>query len=223
MPGGAFAIIAPFLLLGAVSLVLLLNWQSIPARFPTHWDIDGRANGWSVRSPLGVFGPVLIAFGVLSLIAGMMVVQGFIAEPAPPGSALERKNRTLQTIPLIVMWIVAGTVSPVALTPLILSNGKFPIPLPVMMLIPIGGVAAALWVAARAKLAAGGPTVDGAPDEFWKWGQIYYNPADPSIMVEKRIGIGYTFNFARWQSWLLTAGIVAVPVAIVFLVRRFAR
>ncbi|MEG0296525.1 MAG: DUF5808 domain-containing protein [Clostridium sp.] len=36
-------------------------------------------------------------------------------------------------------------------------------------------------------------------DECWKWGMFYYNPNDPSAMIEKRSGVGYTLNFAnKW-------------------------
>jgi uncharacterized membrane protein len=34
-------------------------------------------------------------------------------------------------------------------------------------------------------------------DEFWKWGIMYNNPNDPTIWVEKRVGIGWTLNFAH--------------------------
>jgi hypothetical protein len=44
---------------------------------------------------------------------------------------------------------------------------------------------------------------DGTPDECWKLGQIYYNPNDPALLVEKRFGVGYTINFGNRASWLL--------------------
>lgn len=34
-------------------------------------------------------------------------------------------------------------------------------------------------------------------DDLYKLGLFYYNPNDPAIMVEKRVGIGYDFNYAR--------------------------
>jgi uncharacterized membrane protein len=50
-------------------------------------------------------------------------------------------------------------------------------------------------------------------DEFWKWGIIYFNPSDPSIWIEKRIGIGWTLNFAHKESWFIMMMILAIPVA----------
>lgn len=37
-------------------------------------------------------------------------------------------------------------------------------------------------------------------DSFYKLGLFYYNPNDPAIMVEKRVGIGYDFNYATWPA-----------------------
>ena len=52
------------------------------------------------------------------------------------------------------------------------------------------------------------------PDEedHWKFGLIYFNKEDPSVFVERRFGIGSTFNLARWQAWLFIGGLVLFTV-----------
>ncbi len=45
----------------------------------------------------------------------------------------------------------------------------------------------------------------------WKLGIIYYNPSDPRTFVSKRVGIGWTLNFAQPLSYL-------VPIAVILLV-----
>ena len=45
-------------------------------------------------------------------------------------------------------------------------------------------------------------------DEYWKWGFLYYNKADPAYFVEKRFGIGMTVNWARWQAWAFLGGLI---------------
>jgi uncharacterized membrane protein len=45
-----------------------------------------------------------------------------------------------------------------------------------------------------------------------KAGFIYWNPDDPSILIPKRFGFGYTFNMANRWSWLAIIGIIAVAV-----------
>ena len=56
-----------------------------------------------------------------------------------------------------------------------------------------------------------GPAGDRTPDACWKLGLIYFNPADPAFLVEKRFGIGYTMNFGNPWSWALLA-VVILPV-----------
>ncbi|MBN2878268.1 MAG: hypothetical protein JXN65_01435 [Clostridia bacterium] len=54
-------------------------------------------------------------------------------------------------------------------------------------------------------------------DAFWKLGMFYYNKEDPAVFVERRFSPGWTTNWARWQSWLIVFGILAmVAVSLYF-------
>ncbi|TSB47448.1 DUF1648 domain-containing protein [Alkalicoccobacillus porphyridii] len=52
-------------------------------------------------------------------------------------------------------------------------------------------------------------SVDRDDDRYWKLGQIYFNPSDPALFLEKRFGVGWTVNFARPTAWILIIGIIA--------------
>ncbi|HEV7139458.1 MAG TPA: DUF5808 domain-containing protein [Steroidobacteraceae bacterium] len=41
---------------------------------------------------------------------------------------------------------------------------------------------------------------------------VYFNRADPAFLVEKRFGVGYSFNFAHPVAWTLLALVVAIAV-----------
>ncbi len=41
---------------------------------------------------------------------------------------------------------------------------------------------------------------------------FYYNPDDPAIFVSKRVGIGYTMNFANKVAWLVMLGILLMAL-----------
>ncbi len=45
-------------------------------------------------------------------------------------------------------------------------------------------------------------------DDKWILGSIYYNKNDPAWMVEKRIGVGWTVNFAQPKSWIVIGGLI---------------
>ncbi len=50
-------------------------------------------------------------------------------------------------------------------------------------------------------------------DRYWKLGCLYYNPDDPSLMVEKRFGIGWTMNMARPAAWVILAVLLVMLAA----------
>ena len=54
-------------------------------------------------------------------------------------------------------------------------------------------------------------------DENWVWGMFYFNRNDPAFMIEKRVGIGYTVNFANKKSWGLFGFIILFVILISFL------
>lgn len=49
-------------------------------------------------------------------------------------------------------------------------------------------------------------------DSHWKLGIFYYNPADQSFFVEKRIGVGWTLNFANPKSYIFILVIIAIVI-----------
>jgi uncharacterized membrane protein len=56
---------------------------------------------------------------------------------------------------------------------------------------------------------------DATPDYAWKaGGLLYFNPRDPAIWVEKRIGFGYTLNMGNPRAWLLIAGMMLAPMIV---------
>jgi uncharacterized membrane protein len=43
-------------------------------------------------------------------------------------------------------------------------------------------------------------------------GLLYFNPRDPAMWVENRVGAGYTLNVGNWRAWLLMIGIMLAPM-----------
>jgi uncharacterized membrane protein len=61
--------------------------------------------------------------------------------------------------------------------------------------------------------------IEKEDDRFWKLGMIYYNPNDPAIFIGKRVGMGWSLNHARWQSWIIYVGILTFVVISILLGR----
>ena len=50
-------------------------------------------------------------------------------------------------------------------------------------------------------------------DDRWIWGMFYYNPNDSHLMLNARVGVNATFNFARRPAQVLTALFLALLLA----------
>lgn len=61
----------------------------------------------------------------------------------------------------------------------------------------------------------GRDVIDKDDDHLWKLGVLYFNPKDPSVFISKRVGIGWTLNYARWQSWMFFVVLAAVIIIVV--------
>lgn len=52
----------------------------------------------------------------------------------------------------------------------------------------------------------------------WHYNLFYSNRVDPRLIVPKRTGGGYTFNFGRFLSWLLVGSGLMLLIALVIIV-----
>jgi uncharacterized membrane protein len=188
--------IGPFLVILAAAMLLYLNWDSIPARFPVHWRASGQPNRWVTRTPKGVYGG--LAFGA-ELAACIWTM----------GLACWYGARRSRARPVVLGFTIAGEY--------IMGLLFAAIAVQPLLRIPIWAIVAGLlaflipMVAVSVnKLNQPGDPLEPTPDECWRGGILYYNPDDAALFVEKREGLGYTFNFANRWAWALLGGLALV-------------
>jgi len=51
--------------------------------------------------------------------------------------------------------------------------------------------------------------------KYWRAGVIYNNPNDPNIWVKKRVGLGWTLNFAHSASYFIIGFFLVVSAGVV--------
>jgi uncharacterized membrane protein len=234
LPGGWLVQAGPFLMLGAMAVYLRMHWSEIPARFVVHWGIDGRPNGWATRSAGGVFFPLILGAAICLLfivinvaISGARSVRGDLTDIES-----EDKFRGVLLLTLAGMeYFMAILFSAIALMPLRQRPDAAPpvaaIVVPIFALIGFSTVL--LFRAARkrnlaaeaaaARRAPGTPPMgDQTLDQYWRvGGLIYMNPDDPALLVEKRFGIGYTFNFGNPRAWITLGATLAFIIGALLL------
>ncbi len=63
------------------------------------------------------------------------------------------------------------------------------------------------------------PLTNGLADNaHWVWGVFFVNKNDPSIMVEKRFGIGYTFNYGNRSAILILVSFLVLCLGLTALI-----
>jgi len=145
-----------------------------------------------------------------------------IAVDGPAAVAEQRYRRVNVLVPVLVGYGVAIQLSFVTVASIPgfgdgLSEGAGFVMLP-LMLVNLGvtfwmfrvgqGGQRAVAPAARQEVRG-----DATPDHAWKLaGLWYFNPRDPAMWVENRIGVGYTLNIGNWRAWLLMIGMMLVPM-----------
>jgi uncharacterized membrane protein len=230
IPGGWLAACMPYVLIGAAAAYLWIHWQQIPLRFPVHWGLDGLPDRWAARSLRSVYLPLLSTVAALIpltlLLYGITYWLRSIQTSGLPGVRESIFRRTASLILLAAEYLISLQASWIALHPLFPGfrltgpAGLGTLLLPLLVLIVL--------VVTLARLGQGGsrlppaeqqqtsmrPIGDRIEDRHWLLGVIYFNPADPAVVVEKRFGIGYTLNFARPMAWTIILLAVLLPVAL---------
>lgn len=198
-PRALWFAIGPFIFFACTALFLHAHWSAIPDKFPVHWAADGSPNGWSFKSIKGVYGPLLFAAEICLVLVTFACASWFGARRSTARNGILSVMVAVEyslaiifgaLVPLQALYAVPGWVTIVfALAPM-----------PLLI----------AYIMKKASEPSGPP--EQTPIECWKAGMFYYNPADPVVMVEKRTGFGYTFNFANPWSWALMIVLALVVV-----------
>jgi uncharacterized membrane protein len=221
LPGGWLAQLGPFAILLAGAVYLYLHWDAIPARFPVHWGLGGQPDRWSVRTPMGVYAPILT--GAL-LLTGLGATAFGILHSSR--SASVRASQSLKqdfahrvaAFVLVVEYFLALCFCFAGLLPL---AGATPLLVAAFLMLPALLFLIAWLNKGHASFENGpltltaAPVGDGTLDKYWKLGVFYCNPDDAALFVEKRFGVGYTVNFGHVSAWIIMALVLLLPLVLV--------
>ncbi len=206
-PGGAWAPLLPLVSSALLALWASRHWTQLPERIPVHIGLHG-VNRWVPRTMAGVYGFI----GTQAALCMVLVASAWGVlhwsrrlSGIPADAARDRQVRQLNvhlllaTAYFLAAWAWIALLKPAAAG--------------------LAGVGILLLVAIyyfhlirvnrNIPAAAGG---DRTPNACWKLGIFYFNPADPSVFVLKRFGIGYTLNFGNRWGWAVLGVIIIAAV-----------
>ena len=208
----------------------MVSYEAMPDHVPTHFGISGAADGWSEKSVVSVMlAPTmnLVLCPFLALMALLTARAKRSVRGGTGGHSLEAQNAfrgatanllsgtALFTCALMTYLSVQSIRVGLGEIPS-LGSGVWWITGGMLVFLLGGGI----WIIARygqggalmEQGSADAPLTNGIADNsHWVWGVFYVNKNDPSIMVEKRFGVGYTINFGnRWAVLLMVAFLVLI-------------
>ncbi|MFI9048281.1 DUF1648 domain-containing protein [Streptomyces sp. NPDC053427] len=219
------------LVIAGTAVTGVLVYPSVPERLAVHFNTSGYADQYATKSIGSVFSLVFAQVGVSALL---VVVSWFSfrarpeLDPARPADSARRHRRFSVRAVISVLLLAAcadlsmgvgawsmwrvGRLSPaLVLLPLLLG-------LAIVVGIAIRTGQAGSRLPAAAGDGAAEPdtgVVQREDDRYWRGaGSLYVNRADPSLLVQKRSGFGWTFNFGNPRALLLCALLVGVPLVL---------
>jgi uncharacterized membrane protein len=200
------------------------HYPALPDSVPTHFGPSGRPDAWRAKSFFTVMLlPImtLVLGTVLGGVAWLTAHAKRALRRSDEGASLDAQMRFRRAMTrylcgiamlvigmLTVMSIQSIRVAMGAIEGLSALTGVFGIAVAVLA---VGGT---IYLALRygqggarlERARADTPLTDGLADNrHWVLGAFYVNREDPSFLVERRFGFGYTLNFGNWKAVALLA------------------
>lgn len=210
----------PLVVIAATAIYLIPLYAQAPATIPLHWNAANVADRFAAKTVGSFFLMVWTQLALYLLLTFLMVLA--VQAKALPGAASLRFRRVLLRllfalkVYLILILGVVGALTGYAAT----YNTAPPIQIAFVTVgLTLLVLVAVLVVAIRtgqggSRLSGNGFTAtDRLADQYWKWGAIYINRADPSIFLERRFGFGWTLNFGNPWSYVVLA-VILLPAGI---------
>ncbi|MBI4916598.1 MAG: DUF1648 domain-containing protein [Acidobacteria bacterium] len=208
-------------------------YDALPASVPIHFDITGEPDAWRPKSI-----PTVMLLPAMALVLGIGLgglawltanaKRGLRRFDQGASLAAQMRFRTAMTRFLsgtALLTSVMLTAMSVSIIRVGLGRapalGRWEMALAgVLVLWAIGGT---VYLSVRygqggsrlENANAATPLTNGIADNRnWVLGMFYVNRNDPSILVERRFGLGYTLNFGNWKAAALFAAFTAAIVVL---------
>ena len=211
----------------ATVVIGVVRYPSLPAVIPAHYAANGTVNRTMSTTPLHAFVPVLVQIALTVLLyacAALAIRSAARVDPADPeGSA--RQNRILVAVRSRALLCLAAFID-LALSfvatriwgALPTTNATMVLLVELSLLVGVLGYVAATAVPprrrARVSTVANGQFVARDEDEHWYLGFIYVNREDATLLVPRRLGVGWTLNLGQPATWAVLGALVVLLVAL---------
>ncbi|MEE6257363.1 DUF1648 domain-containing protein [Plantactinospora sonchi] len=226
----AWTLPALLTLLGTLAVGIVL-YPDMPARIPMR-TTGLEVHAWQPKSPWVVGLPVTIGLFTTALVIGLLAWSyrsRADLEPSAPVRSAAQHRLFLQRIGRALLLFTAGMNAAMLFAFVPIWQGRTPGVAAMTGLMLVCLLSTAYLIIVGVRTGQGGSRIladeqgterpDAAhfdDDRYWRFvGLCYVNREDPAILVQKRVGLGWTFNFGNPRSYLVLAGILVITALIV--------
>ncbi|WP_019413007.1 DUF1648 domain-containing protein [Paenisporosarcina sp. TG20] len=226
--------ILPMLVPITLGIYGLTQYETLPGQIPIHWGPDGEADGFAEKSWFSVSSLPLMTL----VLQGMLLFFNSAMKQSGSKIQVQQKKRSreqqlafrkysswLLFVVTISVTLLMGYLQLTIIAPEIMSSGvtlAFTIGFLIVILgsvlyytVIVGQSGTRISITTHEINQKG--VIDADDDKYWKMGLIYINKDDPSILVEKRFGIGWTVNMGHKGSWIFL-GLLFGTIALIAIV-----
>lgn len=225
------AFLLPMFITSGLIFYTLIHYGSMPRQIPVHWGPDG-PDRFTEKTVFTSISLLLVLFVLQIMFLALNWARKTSGAKIGASQKLQSRERELASRKygswLLFISTVAATLLMGTLQLSIIHSGLGSTLLYMalivgFLIVVLGGTAYyAFKVAKSGSFAEEEQTepgvIDADRDKYWKAGIFYINREDPSVMVEKRFGIGWTINFGNPKSWLYILLPLAALLLIAFMV-----
>jgi len=211
--------IIPMIITLGLGILGLSQYDTLPNQIPIHWGPSGEADAfaeksWGTVNALPIM--TLIIQGMLLFFNGAMKQSGAKIQVRHKKRSREQQlafrkySSWLLFVVTITVTLLMGYLQLTIIYPEIMSTSLtlgFTVGFLVVILgsvlyytIKVGQSGTRIAVSEQDVNPEN--VIDMDDDQYWKFGLFYVNKNDPSILVEKRFGIGWTVNMGHKGSWI---------------------
>lgn len=214
-------------------VIAFVFYDKLPMKIPVHWDLNGNVNRWINKSYLSVLQMSIVELFMTAFMFGTYKIIGRSKQEINPENAEVSKEQTRLfryswSIFVLVMAVFTNlifTYVQFIILGIIKMNNTF-----IFVIMGVIMIYTLISVVISIKIGQGGSKIkvnvksdeniysNRNDDKYWKLGSYYYNPDDPSLFVEKRVGIGWDFNYARPAAKIIMAFIILTIIATIVIV-----
>ena len=224
-------------------LITIIEYKTVPNPFPIHYNAEGIPDSFIYKEGFrGIFYlfimPVLVQVGMIALIAFMnkYAINGKVDINSGSLETIKMQRKVFKKFNSKLMYVLVIEINIlmalIQLTTIYSWNINL-INTPALIIIFATVI---VYGIKSYKLGQGGKNINineesketfinkefqkgeiyRDDDKYWILGAFYYNKNDPSIFVEKRIGVGWTVNIATKVGMILTIlPLIIIIIAII--------